>query len=312
MSLTPAEEEELIWLLEEEKAERARAGDINAFAEFVIKDSNTTLRIRQAQLHRLIQAHIDWCQAHGVHAGIVAPWGHGKTEQIAIARPIWYLGRDPESRIMLVCNTDPNARKRLIAVRGYIERDPDLRRVFPGLRPRARMGSRSKEKWSDHVLLVERKSRGKDASLEAWGIFSSAMGGRCNILIFDDPVDEKNAILEPSLRPKVVDTVKTWLSRLEHGGFCIYVATCWHKDDATHDLVKNPRFCFLWVAVSDDLTCLEAKVINGLADHPLATLGSAAGAVSPTGQAGGVGRENLRPRVQAAGVHGRRTHFSFI
>ncbi len=234
--------------------------DINTFCEIVLKD-NKGKRIKQAHIHELIHNHIDWCKKNKYFAGIVAPWGHGKTEQAVIARTLWELGRNPEARITIVCNTDGNAQQRVASIRRYIESDSDYKLVFPNIRPMKRGNEKSFEKWSNHELLVQRKTLSKDSSVEAWGIFSSAMGKRCDLLIIDDPADFKNTVLEPATRSKVYETIQAgWISRLEQDGFCIYIATIWHEEDCTMALMKNEKFCFLWMAISEDFKNINVKL----------------------------------------------------
>lgn len=249
-------------------ADQAARGDINLYCESVLKDQRGDL-IRQGEIHVLIQAHIDWCWERGLGAGIVAPWGHGKTEQVVIARASKEIGDNQDIRLKIVCNTDGNAAKRVASLRRYIESDPDYNRIYPSVKPK-RVPGRGMEKWSDHELLVDRRSPGKDSTVEAWGIFAGGVGTRCDLLIIDDPADLKNSVQEPASRAKVGEAIRsTWIPRLEPDGRIIYIATVWHEADATAEMMTQPGFAFLWIAVSEDYSCLEAKAINADASHPL-------------------------------------------
>jgi hypothetical protein len=233
--------------------------DPNLFTQWVLKDQQGA-RVRQAPLHRLIQDFWDWCVEQGRHGLILAPWGHGKSEQTAIARPLYALGRDPNLRIKLVCNSDENARARVLSLRRYLEQDPDLARVFPDLR----LG---REEKSTSKLTVHRDGLGKDPSVEAFGIMSSSLGSRSDLLVCDDIVDLKNAIQQPAMRPKVAQAFREgFLSRLEPEGICLYIATVWHMDDLTMQMRKTAEqghgFAALVVAVSDDVSRLDVQVHN--------------------------------------------------
>jgi len=199
--------------LEEKRRRRARR-DINNFIEAVLKDESGR-PMRQAVIHRQWHAHIDYCRMIGKRPLIMAPWGHGKTQQLVIGRVLFELGRNRNQRIGVVCNADANARKRVTAIKAYIERDRDYRWVFPEVCPDRKTG------WGKEEIYVERGegARSVDPSVFSAGIFSTGIGGRVDGLIIDDPVDLRNALTMPKLREVVIETVKNvWMSRLEPAG----------------------------------------------------------------------------------------------
>jgi len=108
--------------------------------------------------------------------------------------------------------------------------------------------------------MVARESFSKDGSVEAWGVMTSGTGSGCDFLIVDDPVDLRNAILNPALRPQVKESLKNvWFNRLAPNGFKIYIATIWHEDDATSELLKNSEWCFLVIKLSEDFNSFECE-----------------------------------------------------
>lgn len=251
-----------------------------SFIENVIKDRHGR-KITQHVIHEIWQEHIDWCIQNRKNAGILAPWGHGKTEQIVIGRTLDFLGIDNNLRIKIICNTDPSATARVTSIKSYIEVDDDYHRFYPNVKPAERPKPKhqskllkgifpgQKEKWAEHKFNVQRDGKGKDASVEAWGILSSNVGGRADVLIFDDPVDFRNAIAEPALREKVKQSYRNaWMSRLEDDGVVIYVATVWHESDLTMELVENEGYAFCIMRVSDDLETIEVSFKNINDSHP--------------------------------------------
>jgi hypothetical protein len=226
----------------------------DVFMSYVLKTEKGESVI-QAQIHQEIHWHIDECRRRKErYCGILAPWGHGKTEQVVIGRTLMFLGENRNNRIFPVCNTDDNSKARVEAIRRYIMLDSDYHRVFPEVRE-ADVGD-----WTKHKIVIERDSMSKDGSVESWGITSSGTGGRCDILIFDDPVDLRNAILNPTMRKTVKEAFKNvWMSRLVPDGFAIYIATVWHKDDLTNELLNNPEWKFLIMEVSEDTSCIKCK-----------------------------------------------------
>lgn len=209
----------------------------------------------QGELHKEIQWHIDECRRQGLrYCGVLAPWGHGKTEQVVVGRALSFLGENPNYRIQIICNTDENAKSRVASITKYIEQDGDYHSIFPNVKPDYNA------EWTKHKIMLVRDSFSKDGSLEAWGITTSGTGSRADIQIYDDPVDMRNAILNPALRPVVKESMRNvWLSRLVPDGFAIYIATVWHNDDNTHELLANPEWKFLVMKVSEDFSCIECE-----------------------------------------------------
>ncbi|MDD5618574.1 MAG: hypothetical protein PHG69_05715, partial [Candidatus Omnitrophica bacterium] len=242
--------------VKEKKAEAALEKirrNSNRFAEFVIKDEKGN-SIRNSDIHRVINEHIDLCREKKLNCGILAPWRHGKTEQVVIGRTLQFLGENPNNRIFIVCNTDDNAASRVASISKYIEKDKYYHYLYPNVMPA------EKAQWSRHKLIINRSSYSKDCSVEAWGITTSGTGAGCDFLIGDDPVDLRNAILNPALRIQVKDAWKNvWSSRLTPNGFKIYIATAWHNDDLTSELRKNPEWCFLVIKVSEDFNGFECE-----------------------------------------------------
>jgi len=227
---------------------RARS-DPNAFIEYVMGDPGA-LPLRQAWFHEEWQAAIDeYCRVQ-----IVAPRNSGKTTQV-VGRAIWELGRDPDIRIKIVCATASMASERLMQIRRHLEENPRVKEVFPRLRPAAR------GRWTQSKLFVERASMGKDASVEALGISSSATGGRADLIIADDVVDRRNALQMPALRDSVKRAwFSDWTQLLEPEGRVIYICTLWQKDDLSHALMENPAYHVLFYAVGDELEAIWPEV----------------------------------------------------
>lgn len=227
----------------------------NIFAEYVGKDSKGR-GIVQSDIHKEIQWHIDECKRRKLeNCGILAPWGHGKTEQV-LFRVLDEIGKDPNIRIQIICNTDDNSTARVSSLAKYIEEDPEYRKVYPHAKP----SPNKKDDWGKHKLTVERTSRAKDGTVEAWGITTSGTGSRADLQIFDDPVDLRNAVLNPALREQVKESLRNvWFSRLVPGGMRIYIATLWHTDDATSELLKNPEWKWLVMKVSEDFSCIKCS-----------------------------------------------------
>ena len=251
-NLSPSQRKSIQQIASQARIELAKR-NCNDFCEVVLKDDKG-VHIEQAEIHREIQWHIDECRKKGIYCGILAPWRHGKTEGVIISRTLKFVGESQENRIFIVCNSDENSKARVASVSKYIEQDEDYHEVYPEVK------TTNKQEWTKHKLIVDRISKIKDGTVEAWGITSSGTGSGCDIMIVDDPVDLRNAILLPALREQVKQSFyNVWLTRLTPEGFLIYIATTWHEDDLTTELQKNPRFCFLKMAVAEDFSCMECE-----------------------------------------------------
>ncbi len=207
----------------------------------------------QGAIHDEIQWHIDECKRRGEqYCGILAPWGHGKTENAVIGNTLNEIGQDVNKRIFIISNTDENAKARIESITNYISNDVDFRYVYPNVYP-SDVGS-----WSKHKIIVARDSRSKDGTVEAYGVMTSGVGGRCDMLVFDDPVDMRNSITNPATREQVKANIENvWLSRLTPEGFALYIATIWHQSDATSYMMKNPQWKFLVMKISEDFESID-------------------------------------------------------
>ena len=247
-----------------------RLMDYVAFAHKVLKDQAGN-NVKMASIHLAQVAHVNYAWEHGMGALINAPMAHAKTTYFAVGMPLYLLGLNPSSRIQVICATDPLARDRVTAIRGYIEEDDDYRRVFPAVRPSKldKLQAR-KAAWSRNRIMVARPGHATDASIIAAGIMGSGVGTRADYQIYDDPIDQKNSRSEIG-RKDIADKFKTtWMTRLEPTARWLMISTPYHQDDLNHELRKNPRVCTLIIAVSLDFKFMDYKVINAPDDqHPL-------------------------------------------
>lgn len=220
------------------------------FNEFVLRDERDGSRIKQAPMH-------DRWQRYITKYSRLIIWSHvdgGKTNQVAIGRVLWELGRNPNLRVVIISKTNDLAMKIVRAIGQYIERSPELREVFPNLRPNRDPGL----PWTSHKLTVEREVRAKDPSVQACGaIAGNIIGARIDLLILDDVIDQSNTRTQT---PR--ETMWTWVrstlfGRLTADARVVAVGNAWHPEDLLHRLEKEPRFIgfrFPVISDSDKLT----------------------------------------------------------
>ena len=242
-----------------------RKQGINEFNELVLRDEDNT-PIKQGEIHRLWNWFIDTCIEHGQKKiGIAAPMEHGKTSQISIGRILQFIGLDKNTRIKLVSCTDAKAREKTNAVKKIIQYSPEYQRIFPHIK------QAKDDTWTGHRLVVNRDYFGTiDATLESQSITAEGIGGRCDKLIFDDPIDEQNTMTE-GVRKKIRSLANTtWMTRLDerldnnYKGLVLYVGTAWHEDDLMHFWMQSGSgFVFLKMGISDDFNNIPWEILNG-------------------------------------------------
>jgi len=212
--------------------------DPNHFCEFVMRTPEGLPWVQQP-FHRQWQ---DMIPREGpARKEIVAFRGSAKSSQLAVARPLWELGHNPNLRVKIITNTDDLAIKLVSEIRQHIDSNPRLHAVFPRLQ--AAPGG----PWAQGKLLVVRPGLMKDPSVEACGVLTSTVGGRADLIIFDDVCDQLNTVIHPTLRGQVKLVVfGTLISLLGPEGRAVYVATPWHRDDLTCALRTNPQWQVWW------------------------------------------------------------------
>jgi len=173
---------------------------------------------------------------------ILAPRFHLKTSIVAIAYPLWRLGRDPNLRIKIVASEEGLASDILREIRTRIE-SGWVNEIFDGASGRSFLAPDPSGPWGAEKLLVKRTLNLKDASVEAKGILSSGVGGRCDILIIDDPCDFRTSIAQPKLKETIKRTFfEVWSNLVEPGGQIVVIGTVWAQDDLLMALLNNQEY----------------------------------------------------------------------
>lgn len=201
--------------------------DVNVFAGLVLTDEKTGKRVRQATVHRRMQAAMDR------HDRVVM-WGHvesGKSYQIG-ARIVHRLGVNPALRIALVGHTYTQVERTMRFARGLIENNSTVREVFPHLRP----GS----PWRENAISVSRAFNARDPSIAAFGTGGSVLGTRIDEAYLDDVVD-----LSTSSTPHNRAQLQSWVlntlfGRLTSSARVVVIGNAYHPSDLMHYLAGLP------------------------------------------------------------------------
>lgn len=152
---------------------------------------------------------------------------------MAVAYPLWLLGNNPKLRIAIVAAAMGQATKSTRAIMQHVERNQNLQRVFPDLRPG--------DKWTESSLTVARPIM-PDAhpSIQALGVGSMlSTGSRIDVALLDDVVDRDNTKTKQRR-----DEMEQWFwekvdSRMTANGRIYILSNTWDPDDLVHRLAKQ-------------------------------------------------------------------------
>lgn len=174
---------------------------------------------------------------------IVIPPGHGKSTVSSQTFPSWYLGNHPDRSVLLISNTDKQAKLFLASNQQTMEHNELWQRIFPNTQPDFDRGWSSDGlflKWNRDpntgLMLPNWKSKpatDKDPALAAFGIGGPVIGRRADTIIVDDPYSEDMARSETQ-RETFLNWFRTTLrSRLKPVPWAklVVVVTRWHVHD---------------------------------------------------------------------------------
>ncbi len=156
------------------------------------------------------------------------PPRHGKSQLVSIMFPAWYLGRNPNKKVMMVSHTTDLAVDFGRKVRNLIATD-DYKAIFPTVS--LAVDSKSAGRWNTSV----------GGEYYACGIGSSIAGRGADLLLIDDPHSEQDVI---NGNFDVFAKAYDWFTygartRLMPGGSVAIVQTRWHMDDLTGRVVVD-------------------------------------------------------------------------
>ena len=205
----------------------------NVFMPYVLKDEFTGRPILQMKHHMEWQVLMD----HFNRLVILAFTESGKSQQVAIGRVLYELGRNPALRVVVVSNTHEQASKLIRQVGKYIVESQELKQVFPKLE--------KSEPWTSHSITVKRDVSSKDPSVQACGVHGNITGARIDLLILDDILDFENC-RTPGLRQDLWDWYHAALSgRLTKDARVFCISNAWHPEDIVHKFAKHPSWHFV-------------------------------------------------------------------
>lgn len=159
---------------------------------------------------------------------VTMPPRHSKSLHVSENFPAWFLGRNPDKRVIAASHTQELANTFSRRVRNKIASD---RYPFPGV---TIAGDKAAVKAWD----IE----GRQGGYYAVGVGGSPTGIGADLLIIDDPIknqaDADSETMREALWEWYTATIRT---RLEPGGSIVVTATRWHSDDLTGRLLEAEK-----------------------------------------------------------------------
>ena len=238
-SYTPEEQAEILKIVEElEARQRAEAAynDLIEFckqmqADYKVGKHHRILADMLMDIERGKEYGLDGEDVEGTGKDRICvnmPPRHGKSQLISIYFPAWFLGRNPDKKVLMVSHTTDLAVDFGRKVRNLIS-TPEYQAIFPTVQLAS--DSKSAGRWNTSA----------GGEYFACGVGSALAGRGAHLLLVDDPHNEQDII---SGNLDVFDKAYEWFTfgartRLMPGGRIAIVQTRWHLDDLTGRVVRD-------------------------------------------------------------------------
>jgi predicted phage terminase large subunit-like protein len=200
------------------------------------------IETKQAAHHKLILREMQRCMEtpHG-RLMICAPPGSAKSTYASVVAPTWYLGTQPDRRVILASYGDDLARRH-------------------GRRTRQLL--RSPETMGILQATLEADSRAADefgltngSEYIACGIMGGVTGNRAHGIVIDDPIKGREQADSQVIRDRTWDAYQDdILTRLIPGGWVVLINTRWHEEDLSGRILPDD-----WAGESGDILCRDGN-----------------------------------------------------
>lgn len=159
---------------------------------------------------------------------VFIPPRHGKSMTVARLFPAWFLGRNPDCRVILTGYALSLVARHSRFTRSLME-TPRYRDLFPDLDIAHDNTDRGSWNIARH-----------DGGLDAIGIRGAVTGKGAHLLVIDDPVKNLQSVETWDQRENLWEAYQHDLyTRLEPNGAIVLIMTRWHEDDLAGRLLKH-------------------------------------------------------------------------
>lgn len=210
-----------------------------------IKDGDGRIPLietEQAEHHKLILSEMQKCMEtpHG-RLMILAPPGSAKSTYAAVVAPSWYLGLQPDRRVILASYGDDLARRHGRRTRQLLKSPEAIGILQTTLQEDSRA--------ADEFGLTN------GSEYIACGIMGGVTGNRAHGIIIDDPVKGREQADSDVLRNRTWEAYQDDLmTRLIPGGWVVIINTRWHEDDLSGRILPAD-----WAGESGDIECRDGN-----------------------------------------------------
>jgi len=243
-----AEISQLADVLEQRKLAQSCRDDLIAFCQHM--DPNYKVGKHHRRLADLL---MKMERGEEDRIGVSVPPRHGKSQLVSIFFPAWYLGRNPDKKVLMVSHTADLAVDFGRKVRNIVD-SPAYKAIFPTVTLAA--DSKSAGRWNTNM----------GGEYFACGVGAALAGRGAHFLIVDDPFSEQDVL---NGNYEVFDRVYEWFTygartRLMPQGKVAIVHTRWHPNDLIGKLGKD----MVRIPNSDQYEMFEFPAIfNENTDH---------------------------------------------
>jgi predicted phage terminase large subunit-like protein len=151
---------------------------------------------------------------------------HSKSQTASKWTPAWFLGRNPDKRVILAGHEHDFA-----STWGRAARDILTEHGPADFRVQVSPKSEAANRWD---------IKGHEGGMLTVGVGGSPIGRGADLLIVDDPIKSYQDAMSPLVRKRVQDWwTGTMASRIEPGGAAIIIMARWHEDDLAGFLLRE-------------------------------------------------------------------------
>jgi predicted phage terminase large subunit-like protein len=216
----------------EELARRALQRDFTLFKRYMYKRYQHSKHLQMFDEHLMqVARYVETGGKEGIGFLISAmPPRHGKSFTLSRFFPAWFLGRNPNARVMCVSYGQDLADKNSRLARNLMP-SAWYQAVFPHIN--IDVQSRAVNAWNIADY---------EGGMDALGVLGGATGKGAQILLCDDLIKNREEAESEKIRDRTWDAFNDDLmTRLEPGGAVVLNATRWHMDDPTGRVLKHFR-----------------------------------------------------------------------
>lgn len=166
----------------------------------------------------------------------------GKSEMFSVHFPSWYLGRNPDKRVIHASYGDELSNLFSRRVRNIIRDDERYRVIFPGVGVSA--DAQAVDHWEIDGKLGGFRSVGVGGGITGWGF---------DLGIIDDPIKSWEAAESAKQRESLLAWFGSeFMSRQAPGAAVVLGGTTWHEGDLFHSVLDMDDWEIIKIAARDE------------------------------------------------------------